>query len=167
MLPPYGRHTVIRSTVCKKWFLKIVRSCGLWQLWSQMLRRHHGDRTIHEIKNRKVTTRRPYGDRMATVRHPHGYCSTSLPYGRRAGTAYLFIWNRTNGQSKISPSQCRTGYDLVCPASNFLTNIKIELSWMGAIWRPCSIQAVRANLLFARLCACRLFWHPALTKLQC
>ena len=49
MLPPYGCRTVLRSTVCKKWFLKIVRSCGLRQLWSQMLRWPHGDRSIHEI----------------------------------------------------------------------------------------------------------------------
>ena len=56
--------------------------------------------------------------------------------------------------------------DPVCPTSNSLNNIVIELSWMGANWRPCSIQACRAKLLFARLCACRLFWHPALTKLQ-
>ena len=33
-----------------------------------MLRRPHGDRTIHEIKNRKVTARRPGGDRTATLR---------------------------------------------------------------------------------------------------
>ena len=57
--------------------------------------------------------------------------------------------------------------DLVCPTSNFLTNIVIESSWMGAIWRPCSIQSDRAKLLFARRCACWLFWHPALTELQC
>ena len=27
--------------------------------------------------------------------------------------------------------------DLVWPTSSFFTNILIELSWMGAIWRPC------------------------------
>ena len=53
--------------------------------------------------------------------------------------------------------------DPVCPNSNSLSNIVIESSWMGAIWRPCSIQWGRAKLLFARLCAPALFWHPALT----
>ena len=71
MLPPYGRRTVLRSTVCKTWFLKIVRSCWLRQLWSQMLRRPHGDHTIHEIKN----VRWPQGDPEVTVRRPHGVCS--------------------------------------------------------------------------------------------
>ena len=56
---------------------------------------------------------------------------------------------------------------LVCPTSNFLTNIVIESSWMSAIWRLCNIQAGRAKLLFATLCAYWLFWRPALTKLQC
>ena len=55
--------------------------------------------------------------------------------------------------------------DPVCPTSNSFDNIVIESSWMGAIWRPWSIQAGKAELLFARLYACRLFWHPALTKL--
>ena len=77
MRPPYGRRTVLLSTVCKIWLLKIVRSCGLRKLWSQMSRRPHGDRTIHEIKNRKVTARRAAGDRTATSR--------LLPYGRRKG----------------------------------------------------------------------------------
>ena len=67
------------------WFLKIVRSCGLWLLWSQMLRQPHGDRKIHWIKNRKVTARRPGGDR---TRRPHGSCSyhkfaVRPPWGRR------------------------------------------------------------------------------------
>ena len=53
--------------------------------------------------------------------------------------------------------------DLVWPTSNLLTNIMIESSWMGAIWRPCSIQAGRTKLLYTRVCACRLFWYPALT----
>ena len=54
----------------------------------------------------------------------------------------------------------------MCPTSSFFSNIVIESSWMGAIWRPCSIRRGRSKLLFARLCACRLFWHPALTKLH-
>ena len=66
MLPPYG--SVVYGFLM--WFLKIVRSCGLRLLWSQMLRRTRGDRKIHEIKNRKVTARRP----GVTVRRPHGSC---------------------------------------------------------------------------------------------
>ena len=57
--------------------------------------------------------------------------------------------------------------DPVFPTSNSLNNIEIESSWIGAIWQPRSIRACRAKLLFDRLCACRLFGHPALTKLQC
>ena len=57
--------------------------------------------------------------------------------------------------------------DPVCPTSNCLNDIVIESSWMGAIRRPCSIQAGRAKMLFAILCACGLFWHSALTKLWC
>ena len=56
---------------------------------------------------------------------------------------------------------------LVCSTNSFFTNIVIESSWMGAIWRPCSIQRGGAKLLRARLCACWLFWYPAFTKLQC
>ena len=57
--------------------------------------------------------------------------------------------------------------DLLCSTSKFLTNILIESGWMSAIWWPCSIQAGRAKLMFAKLCACRLFWHQASAKLQC
>ena len=59
----------------------------------------------------------------------------------------------------------RPDIDPACPTSNSLNDIVIESSWMGAIRRPCSIQAGRAKMLFARLCACRLFWHSVLTKL--
>ena len=57
-------------------------------MWSQMLRRPHGDRAIHEIENRKVTARRPRSDRKTSVRHPHGCCShhkfaLRLPWGCR------------------------------------------------------------------------------------
>ena len=68
---------------------------------------------------------------------------------------------------KSLPLNIGPDIDLVCPTSSFFINIVIDSSWMGAIWRPCSIQAGRAKLLLATLCACRLFWHPALTKLQC
>ena len=47
--------------------------------------------------------------------------------------------------------------DSVCLTSNSLNNIVIESSWMGAIWRPCSIQSGRAKLLGARLYACWIF----------
>ena len=88
MLPSYGHRTVLQSTVCKTWFLKIVRSCGLRQLWSQMLRRPHDDRTIHEIKNCKVTARRPGGDRTGTSRflqllHVCRTAAVRAPWGRR------------------------------------------------------------------------------------
>ena len=56
--------------------------------------------------------------------------------------------------------------DLVCPTNNFFTNIVIEPSRMGAIWRPCSIRGGRGKLLFAKLCTCPIFWHSALTKLH-
>ena len=55
--------------------------------------------------------------------------------------------------------------DLVCPTSNFLSNLMIESSWMGAIWGPCSIQAGRAKPLFARLCACRQFLVSSLNHI--
>ena len=55
--------------------------------------------------------------------------------------------------------------DLVCPTGNFFVNTMMTSNWM--IKRTCSIQAGKVKLLFATLCACRLFWHPALTKLQC
>ena len=57
--------------------------------------------------------------------------------------------------------------DLVCLTSSFFTDIVTELSWIGAIWWPCSIQLGSAKLLFVMLCACRPFWHPSFTKLQC
>ena len=53
-----------------------------------MLRRPHDDRTIHEIKNTKVTARRPGGDRTATSRFLQllQVCRTAAvraPWGRR------------------------------------------------------------------------------------
>ena len=66
---------------------------------------------------------------------------------------------------KSLPLNIGPDIDLVCPTSSFFINIVIDSSWMGAIWRPCSIQAGRAKLLLATLCACRLFWHPALNPL--
>ena len=68
------------------WFLRIVRSCGLQELWSQMLRRPQVDCTIHELKIRKVTAKRP----GVNVRLPHGCCSYHNfavwpPYGRCKG----------------------------------------------------------------------------------
>ena len=56
--------------------------------------------------------------------------------------------------------------DLVCPTSSFFTNIVMTSNWISAIRRPCSIQSGRAKLLSARICACRLFRHPALTKIK-
>ena len=44
-----------------------------------MLGRPHGDSSIHEIKNRKVTARRPGGDRTVAA------AATSLSHGRRKG----------------------------------------------------------------------------------
>ena len=89
MLPPYGHRKVLRSTIGNKtWFLKTVRSCGPRLLWSQMLRQLHDDRTIHEIKNREVTARRPGGDRTATSQFLQllQVCRTAAvraPWGRR------------------------------------------------------------------------------------
>ena len=57
--------------------------------------------------------------------------------------------------------------DLVCPTSSIFTNIVMTSKWMSAIRRPCSIQSGRAKPLSTRLCACRLFRHPALTKINC
>ena len=54
--------------------------------------------------------------------------------------------------------------DLVCPTTSFFTNIVTKSNWMRAITRPCGIERGRANLLCARLCACRLFWLAFLTK---
>ena len=54
--------------------------------------------------------------------------------------------------------------DLVCPTCSFVTNIVTKSNWMRAITRPCGIQRGRANVLHARLCACRLFWLTFLTK---
>ena len=58
---------------------------------------------------------------------------------------------------KSPPLKIRPDIDLVCPTSSFFTNIVIESSWVGAIWRSCSIRKGGAKLLFARLCVCRLF----------
>ena len=64
-----------------------------------------------------------------------------------------------------SPSlKIRPDIYLVCPTSSFFTNIVIESSWMDAIKGPRSIQRGGTKLLCAKLCACRLFWHPAFTK---
>ena len=41
---------------------------------------------------------------------------------------------------------------MVCPTSSFFTNIVIESSWMGAIWRPSGIRRGWSKLLCARLC---------------
>ena len=66
-------------------FLKIAAhgSCG-----HKSLRRLHDDLTIHEIKNRKVTARRPGGDHTATSRFLQllQVCRTAAvraPHGRR------------------------------------------------------------------------------------
>ena len=45
---------------------------------------------------------------------------------------------------KTLPLNIGPDIDLVCPTSSFFTNIVIESRWIGAIWRPCSIQAGRA-----------------------
>ena len=104
MLLPYGRRTALRSTVCKMWFLKIVRSCGIWQLWSQMLRRPHGDRTIHEIKNRKVTARPTYGDRTTQLPQICRTAAVREPWGRREA-AVRISRHPGPGKKRISPSQ--------------------------------------------------------------
>ena len=58
---------------------------------------------------------------------------------------------------KSPPLKIGLDIDLVCPTSSFFTNIVITLSWMGAIWRPCSIRRGGAKLLFSRLCVVDYF----------
>ena len=67
---------------------------------------------------------------------------------------------------KSLPLKIGPDIDLVCPTSSFFTNIVIDSSWMDAIRRPCSTRRGGAKLLFVRLCACRLFWHPVFTKMH-
>ena len=56
--------------------------------------------------------------------------------------------------------------DLVYPNSSIFTNIVMTSNWMRAVSWSCSIQSGRAKLLSARFCACRLFKHPALFKIN-
>ena len=65
---------------------------------------------------------------------------------------------------KSIPLKIGPDIDLVCPTSSFFTNIVTESSWMGAIRWPCRTRRGGAKLLCAKLCACRLFWHPAFTE---
>ena len=76
--------------------------------------------------------------------------------------------HRIEGAVSIKSLPLNIGPDiyLVCPTSSFLTNIVIESSWMGAIWRSRRIWRGRAKLLRARLCARRLFWQPAFTEIH-
>ena len=67
---------------------------------------------------------------------------------------------------KSTPLQIGLDIDLVIPTSSFFTNIMKGSSWMGTIWRPCSTRRGGAKQLFARLYACRLFWHPAFTEIH-
>ena len=67
---------------------------------------------------------------------------------------------------KFLPLNIEPDIDLMCPTSSFFTNIAIGSSWMSAIRRPCRIRRGGIKLLCARLCACRLLWHPAFTEIH-
>ena len=72
-----------------------------------MLRWPHGDRSIHEIKKRKVTARRPWGDRTATSRSLQllQACRTAAvraPQGRREA-AVRFSRHPRQGKNRMPP----------------------------------------------------------------
>ena len=94
---------------------------------------------------------------------PQGDVHTILIYHKEQTFSY-----RINEAVSLKslPPKIGPDIDLVCPTSSFFTNIMIESSWLGTIWRPCSIRRGGAKQLFARLCAFRLFWHPAFTEVH-
>ena len=146
ILQPYGHRTVLWSTVCKTWFLKIVRSCGLRWLWSQMLRRPHDDRMIDEIKNCKVTARRQGGDRTATSRFLEllQVCRTTAvraPWGRYKATArppYDFLGTQ---------DRVKTVCHLTAIARRPYGHRTLTL-WCGCVWlRRCGIVVSEKSLM--------------------
>ena len=99
-------------------------------------------------------------DAGGSVGIPQGDAHKSLTHHKQQ-----IFSHRIEGEVSLTyfPLKIGPDIDLVCPTSSFFTNIVIESSWMGAIWRPCRTRRGGAKLLCARLCACRLFWHPAFT----
>ena len=108
-----------------------------------MLRRPHGDRTIHEIKNRKVAARRPGGDR-----NPHGNCSyhkfvARPPYGRREAAATT-PWGR-----RTISRQPRQGKNRMSPHGHRKATVRPPYGDIAVWLRRCGIAVSEKSLMLS------------------